>query len=657
MIPPSQNHVCPKQTTSATIFPLNSAPHCRRSNSTLTPSSFSTICSLHPGKQTLPRILRIQLRQLPQNFFTPLILHLRHDNLHLNNLVPPSPFPRSRRNTLLPQSKFLPRLRPRRNLQLRSPPTIMRIDRRHVDLRAQRGLRHRNRNGYIDIIPGPGKHRMRPRLDNQKQIPRRPATSPGIALPRQPNPLPIPSPRLDPKLQRLFLNHNSFAIAGRAGVLHLPRPTTPRALDIELHPPAHLRPLPRPMTLRALHTSTRCRFALARRTDLLPLNLQPRHPAPHRGPEVNAHLILKIGPRLSPARRVPPSAEHTAKNVLEAAAKAATRLLLRTPPALKIRKIEPAKIKWDLLAAMARSPAAITPPSATATRIPAPRRRLRSRRIDVVRIETKLIVDLSLLVVAQNIVRLGDLLELFLGLFVIRIHVRVVLPRSLAKRLANLIRRRRLLHTQRAVIVFRLCRHSLLPFCNSADFRTSKTLLNLRIGSRLTNRTPEQIPPRHHLRQNLRPAHKTRPSLPPIYIVSLFLQHRSLLMWSILRLRRHNPPIHHPRLHQRARLLPYRPQRALLYLTARRKGIQPRPKQQLRTKDIPHTRRHLLIHQQLPDRLLTLRNPSNHLLRPISIQRIGPKPRQQLLPHLLRKHRAVHRPAQLYPRHLLRREI
>src|SRR3984885_12130351 len=230
------------------------------------------------------------------------------------------------------------------------------------------------------------------------------------------------------------------------------------------------------MTLRALHAPTRRRFALARRTDLLPLNLQPRHPAPHRRPEVHAHLILKIGSRLSPARSVPPSAEHPAKNVLEAAAKAATRLLLRTPPALKIRKIEPAKIERDLLAAMARSPAAIAAPGAPATRTPAPRRRFRSRRIDVVRIETKLIVDLPLLVVAQNIVRLGDLLELLFGFLVIRIHVRMVLPRSLAKRLANLIRCRRLLHTQRAVIVFRLCRHSLLPFCNSADLPHLKNL-------------------------------------------------------------------------------------------------------------------------------------------------------------------------------------
>src|SRR6202022_4422122 len=99
------------------------------------------------------------------------------------------------------------------------------------------------------------------------------------------------------------------------------------------------------------------------------------------------------------------------------------------------------------------------PPWKPAAPIPSTGRSLRRSRIDVVRVEAKLVVDLPLLVVAQNIVRLGDLLELLLSLLVSRVHIRVVLARSLPERLANLIRGRCLLDAKYAVIVFRLRRH------------------------------------------------------------------------------------------------------------------------------------------------------------------------------------------------------
>src|SRR5216684_8541656 len=102
------------------------------------------------------------------------------------------------------------------------------------------------------------------------------------------------------------------------------------------------------MALRALDASTRSRLALARRTYLLPLNLQPRHSTTHRRPEIHTHLILKIGPRLRPASRLPPAMEHPAKNILETPGETATRLLPATA-ALKGRKIKPAKIERNLL--------------------------------------------------------------------------------------------------------------------------------------------------------------------------------------------------------------------------------------------------------------------------------------------------------------------
>src|ERR1700722_5553145 len=206
----------------------------------------------------------------------------------------------------------------------------MGVDRRHFDLRAQRSLRHCNRNSYINIVTRPRKHRMRSRLDDQVQIPRWAAVCPGVAFARQPNPLSIPRPWLDPKLQWLTLDHHAFAIAGGAHVLHLARPAAPRTLNVELHPPTHLRHLSGPMALRALHTSSRSRFTLACRTYLLPLNLEPCHPNPTRHPEIHPHLVLKIGPRLRPMCRLLPTIEHPAEDILEASAKTPARLLFRS---------------------------------------------------------------------------------------------------------------------------------------------------------------------------------------------------------------------------------------------------------------------------------------------------------------------------------------
>ena len=59
--------------------------------------------------------------------------------------------------------------------------------------------------------------------------------------------------------------------------------------------------------------------------------------------------------------------------------------------------------------------------------------------IDVVRVETKLIVNFAFLGVAENVVRFRDRLEFFFGRLVPGIYVRMVLARKLAERLANLI--------------------------------------------------------------------------------------------------------------------------------------------------------------------------------------------------------------------------
>src|SRR6202041_2932801 len=104
----------------------------------------------------------------------------------------------------------------------------------------------------------------RPHLDDQIQIPRRRTLGSGIALTRQPNPLPIPRPRLDVELQRLPPRHHTRTFARRASILHLAASPAPRALDVELHPPAHLRHLSAPMALRTLHAPAQHGLPLAR---------------------------------------------------------------------------------------------------------------------------------------------------------------------------------------------------------------------------------------------------------------------------------------------------------------------------------------------------------------------------------------------------------
>src|SRR5271154_2166444 len=106
------------------------------------------------------------------------------------------------------------------------------------------------------------------------------------------------------------------------------------------------------MALRALPASARSRFPFARRTDLLPLNLQPRHTAPHRRPEIQAHLILKIRPWLRPTSGLLPAIEHPAEDILEASGESSTPRLLLRFPTLKVREIEPAKVERNLLPRM-----------------------------------------------------------------------------------------------------------------------------------------------------------------------------------------------------------------------------------------------------------------------------------------------------------------
>src|SRR5262249_23823695 len=90
------------------------------------------------------------------------------------------------------------------------------------------------------------------------------------------------------------------------------------------------------------------------------------------------------------------------------------------------------------------------------------------RGIDVVGVETNLIVDLALLGIAENVIGLGDLLESLFCFLVAGIDVGMILARKFAESFANLVRRGVLLDAQRCVIIFALSSHLASRLRNSA---------------------------------------------------------------------------------------------------------------------------------------------------------------------------------------------
>src|ERR1700692_4757170 len=243
-----------------------------------------------------------------------------------------------------------------------------------------------------------------------------------------------------------------------------------RTSHIKLHPPARLFNRSLAMTLRTFPRSLHIPIAVAIPANIAPSNIQLHHPAANRRPERNVDLILKITPRLRPSRHrlAPAASKNAGENILESAA-STTRTSAPTAAASsfkQIRKIKPAKIN---VARPTRLPPSTRKAAAKITR---PRSRLptaasisiRRSRIDAVRIKSQLIVNLPLLGIAKNIVRLGQSLKLFLRRLIPRVNVRMILASKLPKRLADIIRRRRLLYSQHTVIIFVFSLSSHLDF-------------------------------------------------------------------------------------------------------------------------------------------------------------------------------------------------
>ena len=316
---------------------------------------------------------------------------------------------------------------------------------------------------------------MIPNPNNHVKIARHSAMRPGIPFSRNADPLPIARSRLDADFQRFSPLHRPFPMAHRAIGDILSRPMTSRTLRIELHAPAGLRNLTAASALRTL----------AWRFDVSPpmtvgagdasRDVQAHHATANGCPERHIDLILEVTPRFRAffGSCSAPPAEHAREDVAETTSSAGT-----SPPTAtleEIGKIEAPEIKRHSLTRASHLPARKSAKPASSGWPPASIC-LGGRGIDVVRIKPKLVVNLALLRVSQNVVGFGKDLKLFFGTFIPGIDVRMILARKFAKRLANLVRRSRLLHSQCFVIIlFSRCRHYLTIDTGIAHFLSSRT--------------------------------------------------------------------------------------------------------------------------------------------------------------------------------------
>src|SRR5262249_7301393 len=187
-----------------------------------------------------------QLGELAQDLLRAFVGDLRRHRLNLHDLVAALPFVHRRRHALLSQPQLLSGLRAGRNAQQRAA-----VDGRNLHLGAQRRLRHRHRNGEMDVVALTLENRMLTGANHDVQIAGTRAHRAGIASSGEANALAVTRARLDADLQRLAALHASFAVTRRTHATILATSAAARAWHIELHAAALLRDLALAVALRA----------------------------------------------------------------------------------------------------------------------------------------------------------------------------------------------------------------------------------------------------------------------------------------------------------------------------------------------------------------------------------------------------------------------
>src|SRR5207237_3194106 len=135
----------------------------------------------------------------------------------------------------------------------------------------------------------------------------------------------------------------------------------------------------------------------------------------------------------------------------------------------QVGKVEPPEVKRNALrlpgaagtlaSATGKAPEAAGAKACVSGTPASPRISLGRGRVNVVGVIAELIVDFPLLGIAQDVIGLGDLLELLFGRFVARVDVGMIFPGQLPERLADLIFRGVPLDPESRVIIFGLRGH------------------------------------------------------------------------------------------------------------------------------------------------------------------------------------------------------
>src|SRR5882672_9146250 len=246
---------------------------------------------------------------------------------------------------------------------------------------------------------------------------------------------------------------------------------------------------------------------MARFASVQPRDLQLLHGAAHRIPEINFDLILEVAAGFLLRLYSPAASAATPKKLAEQIAEAARPRAFPSGAA----KIKPAKVEIHRGIVIA---------SALWRRSPG---------IEIVAIESVLVIHLPLLRIRKDVVRFLQLLEFFFGGFVPRIQIRVIFARQFAKSSANVLCARFAGNAQQFVIILFGSGGHLQPKKFAGAHRSQETrsapLPVLLLSSDACSRRRQRIPRRSH-----RPVSSVVASCRPVQIrYRRLLQPRPLL--------------------------------------------------------------------------------------------------------------------------------
>src|SRR6185503_8818231 len=194
--------------------------------------------------------------------------HLRQRHLHFYKLMSLRTRISQRRRTTIAQTKLLTRLRSRRNAQL-----SFSVNSRHFDLRAERRLRHRDRNRDVDVVALAREILVLTNVRDDVQITCGRTETSALAFSGNLHARASINPGGNADFHRLRLIRRALAVTEGTWCSSSSRPTTIRALLRKTQPAARSLHLPRTFARRTNNNRpANVASAIAARTLLRPVD-------------------------------------------------------------------------------------------------------------------------------------------------------------------------------------------------------------------------------------------------------------------------------------------------------------------------------------------------------------------------------------------------